>query len=1446
MKTFLRGPFASLLLLLAPSLIASVPPAFTPRELAQGYSDSVVLARPRHPSDDAAAETAEVREGMRVHHRYPRFGNLRLLRLPSGESVPAALRRLRATGRYAYVVPDRILYARTTPNDPSFSQQWSLNNTGASSGVAGADIGAVTAWNTLTDASSVIVAVIDSGVRLTHTDLAANFWSSTDAGHVGTHGISVIGANGTVTNYNPNDTEVGHGTHVSGIIGAAGNNATGIAGIAWKTQLMELRYLHGTSGTGSTSDSLTCIQFAIDHGAKVINASYGSSRANDAELEALTRARDAGIVFVAAAGNDSANSDTTGDYPAGYALDNIVAVAATTRSDTLASFSNHGSGSVEIGAPGAEIYSTYYRSDSDYIVESGTSMAAPHVTGALALLRAKFPNDTYRQSINRLLRSATKLPALAGQVQTGARLNLAAAIASSDNRPFNDDFATRAVVSGANVRIRSSNTDATAEPAEPAHAASAPSHTLWWSWKATDSTQVSFDTSGSTYDTTLAVYTGDAVNALTPIASNDDATATTTSRVVIDVLAGTTYQIVVDGKNGATGYTALKIGAVPPNDNFSSAKLLSGLGIREEATSLNATREAGEPDPTGVAAGHSLWYKWTAPSTTHVSLAVFATTTDTTAAVYTGSSVSSLTTVASNDNNSGSVNTDALASFDATAGTTYYFQIDHAADTIGSDGGDFILTLTDSLWEFPALDEITSSPAVASDGTVYFGAGSADANDTGVYALNPDGTQKWSYTTTASAEGVIGGGPAIGSDGTVYIGAADGKLYALHSTGTLGWSYTTDSAISSTPAIAADGTIYVRNNTKLYALTPGATSATLKWTFTLNSTAATGTYASPVIGSDGTIYVGTNSGTFYALTDGGSSATAKWTYTADGDIYTSAAIAADGTVYFGTITPQSSTTRGSFYALTPRASSATLKWSTLLPVYISAIDSSYNSVSSSPALGADGTVYFAAYDHKLYALNPANGATRWTCTLGDEVRASSPAIAADGTIYVGVYDGTVTAVSASGTLLRTFPTAKEVRSSPVIAGNRLYFGSADAKLHAFDLGQTALASAWPMLHHDALRTGRATPGAITLTAQSSSQSVALDAPLFLSVTASSSATLSYQWYKNGAAIGGATSPSFTLTHAAATDAGTYTAVISNSAGSVTTAPIVVTVGSTNAGAASRFADISTRAYCSTGNNVTIGGFVVSGSSSKRVLIRAVGPTLTSQGIGTAEVLADPVVEVHDATHANTVIATNDNWGDNTNTAEITSVTSQVGAASLLSSDAKSAALLTTLAPGVYSFVVTGKSASSGIVLLEVYDADSQDVAAHFSNISSRADCTTGNGVAIGGFVISGASPKTVLMRAVGPSLTSQGIATTEALQDPMIELHDALHGNAVIGTNDDWTDQADEIRTNGARLGATPFDSTDTKSAALLVTLAPGVYSFVASGKNSTTGIVLVEIYDAD
>jgi subtilisin family serine protease len=299
----------------------------------------------------------------------------------------------------------------------------------------GADIRALAAWDLQNRAEDILVAVIDSGVRYTHEDLAADIWNNpgeiagngADDDHNGyvddVHGINAITGSG-----NPMDDH-GHGTHVAGIIGAAGNNTVGIAGVAWGANIMACKFLDFQL-QGVLSDAIECIDYARRSGARIINASWGMPSYNTPALfDAINSLRQAGILFVAACGNSTNNNDTTTPiYPASFNLDNIIAVAATTSKDTLASFSSYGPTTVDLGAPGDTVLSCWAGNDTDYNNFWGTSMAAPHVAGACALVWARFPNENYLQIKNRVLAGVDRLPALQGKCVTGGRLNLRRAL----------------------------------------------------------------------------------------------------------------------------------------------------------------------------------------------------------------------------------------------------------------------------------------------------------------------------------------------------------------------------------------------------------------------------------------------------------------------------------------------------------------------------------------------------------------------------------------------------------------------------------------------------------------------------------------------------------------------------------------------------------------------------------------------------------------------------------------------------------------------------------------------------------------------------------------------------------------------------------------------------------------------------------------------------------
>jgi len=267
-------------------------------------------------------------------------------------------------------------------------------------------------------ASNVVVAIVDTGVRHTHEDLAGNMWRNP--------ADNTPGFNGLTGGHDPWDDN-GHGTHLAGIIGAVGDNALGIAGVAWRVQIMACKFLDST-GNGYNSDAISCIEFARTNGANIINLSWGGPDYSDAVSNALWFARRDGIVVVAAAGNNAANTDLIPFYPAGIRLDNIVAAGASTRLDGVWILSNYGVASVDLFAPGAAIYSTANTGDSAYVSQDGSSMASACVAGACALLRAQEPALPPAGLIGRLLAAVDKKPAFANKCASGGRLNLRRAL----------------------------------------------------------------------------------------------------------------------------------------------------------------------------------------------------------------------------------------------------------------------------------------------------------------------------------------------------------------------------------------------------------------------------------------------------------------------------------------------------------------------------------------------------------------------------------------------------------------------------------------------------------------------------------------------------------------------------------------------------------------------------------------------------------------------------------------------------------------------------------------------------------------------------------------------------------------------------------------------------------------------------------------------------------
>lgn len=386
------------------------------------------------------ADTSKVKK----EKEFKQFGISVLKKLDKDQDVKEVIKELYETGEIKYAEPDYVVNIDLTPNDPQFGQLWGLLNTGQSGGTIDADIDASDAWDISTGSSAIVVGVIDTGVDYNHEDLAANMW--TNPGEIAGNGIDDDG-NGYVDDvygidaYN-NDSDPfddhGHGTHCSGTIGAVGNNGIGVVGVNWNVKIMALKFL-SSGGSGSTSDAIECLNYAVmmrnTYGVdiRLTSNSWGGGGYSQALRDAIEASKDAGMLFVAAAGNSSTDNDSSPHYPSSYDNENLIAVASTDRNDNLSSFSCYGATSVDLGAPGSSVLST--TPGNTYSTFSGTSMATPHVAGAAALIWARYPSYTYSGVKNLIMNTVDSLSSLSGKVVSGGRLNVYNALSCSPGNP---------------------------------------------------------------------------------------------------------------------------------------------------------------------------------------------------------------------------------------------------------------------------------------------------------------------------------------------------------------------------------------------------------------------------------------------------------------------------------------------------------------------------------------------------------------------------------------------------------------------------------------------------------------------------------------------------------------------------------------------------------------------------------------------------------------------------------------------------------------------------------------------------------------------------------------------------------------------------------------------------------------------------------------------------
>ena len=567
------------------------------------------------------------------------------------------LKALQSTDAFESTEPDYVLTRAGDPIEEGYVNGWlwGLNNTGQNGGRAGIDIGAPKAWDVTTGSTDVLVAVIDTGIRHTHQELRNQMWVNPDEiadngidddgdGYVdNVHGIDVINNDG-----DPMDDH-GHGTHCAGTIGASANDGYAHVGVAWQVRLMGCKFL-SAQGSGYTSGAVTCIDFAVSKGAKVLSNSWGGGGFSQSLYDAIKRSQDAGVLFIAAAGNSGLNTDNSPSYPSAYDLDNIIAVAAIDRTGGLASWSNYGKATVDLGAPGVDIFSTVADSDESYAYYSGTSMATPHVAGVMALLLAHDGSLNAAQAKARLLNTSVFLDSLRDRTVSGGLANAGNALDGADDGSLELTLSVSEdpLRGGRTVAVLASVTDVT-----PVTGATVTGNAL--------GTSLTFADDGAAPDDTAddGVYTA-------ALLVTDDASVTELT---------ITAEASAAGKDSASASLSVAVVHPPANDNFDESAGLSGRRASLSGfTNVAATAEDGEPRHYWRKAEKSVWFTWTAPRSGQGDITLRGSNFDTVMAVYRGNTLDGLRRVARDDDSGGRLTS--RVRFNVRRGRTYHIAVD--------------------------------------------------------------------------------------------------------------------------------------------------------------------------------------------------------------------------------------------------------------------------------------------------------------------------------------------------------------------------------------------------------------------------------------------------------------------------------------------------------------------------------------------------------------------------------------------------------------------------------------------------------------------------------------------------------------------------------------------------------------------------------------------------
>ena len=672
-----------------------------------------ILAQYKNQAAPQTAKAAQLLRnvGLQSHRNFSLVPGLVLLDSRSGnqngqialrgqgkEPDPAALLKARIqvlqdSGQFDYVQPDYIYQKTLEPNDLRFQSGtlWGLKNDGQDGGTRGADISATQAWDLSTGSRDVVVAVLDSGIRYTHEDLASQMWMNPgelpdngidddEDGFVdnvfGINALAIVTAPPPELPVNPTgeppgeeppgeepppDNSIpgegdpfdfdGHGTHVAGILGAAANNGGLTVGVAWEVQMMAIKML-GPRG-GPSSAAILGLEFALNEEVKISNNSWGGNRDDEALRNAIKAARAKNHLFIAASGNELEDSDQIPHFPSGYNLDNIISVMATDRKDARSISANFGERSVDLGAPGVAIYSTFTGSDNEYEVQTGTSMAAPHVAGAAVLLKSHFPEAGYTEIRDRIIGTADPIDSLQGKSVSGGRLNVFAALTASPDGTLEivvEPPSTSTVLAGTQMAFFVLVTDlfgvTDASVIGQATGIEAPISFL----------NLGIEPDESPGDGIYSAYIDipDVEIPAPEFIPDFVLTLTVTAPGKFESITDHTYSVLLP----------------PPNDDFENASKILTNGESFLANNSLASIQTGEPAPAGVETfAASLWWNWSLANDTPVLIDTAGSAFDTVLTVYTGDSFSSLTEIVS-VNDIGK-KTAGYVNFDALAGVTY-------------------------------------------------------------------------------------------------------------------------------------------------------------------------------------------------------------------------------------------------------------------------------------------------------------------------------------------------------------------------------------------------------------------------------------------------------------------------------------------------------------------------------------------------------------------------------------------------------------------------------------------------------------------------------------------------------------------------------------------------------------------------------------------------------